>query len=192
MASVGNRTSTSAAVAPRLIILTGASHTGKTSVARELTRQAPPPVAYLSVDEILSAVLTAPSGSIWEQIPLAYRLMHAQAGVLLEAGWLTILESTFTYVPEEGAPELHLNELQRLVELAEQTPVPLTVARLEVPSKQLIERVRATGRLDPNIAAQTAALHEEAEMPATTLRLDASSATAEQLASQVLSSASPD
>src|SRR4051812_33086856 len=82
-----------------LLILTGASHTGKTSVAQELLRLCPPPTAYLGVDKTLRTVLVHPPGDSWAQIPLAYRLLHAQAELLLDQRWFVIFESTFTYVP---------------------------------------------------------------------------------------------
>lgn len=186
MAWVGDLVLTSEPVAPKLLVITGASHTGKTSVAEALLGRVPPPAAYLSVDTILQITLTQPPGSVWGQIPLAYELMRLQAKALIGKGWLVVAESTFTYVPTTGTPQLHLDELRRLVLSAEDQRVSSTVVQLSAPAEQLAERARKTGRLAPDIVAKTARLHEATNLLDGTLRLDSGAQTAEGLASQIL------
>lgn len=169
-------------ITPGLLIVTGASHTGKTSVIGELLTQAPAPTGYLSMDATLNGILIQPPGSIWEQIPLAYDLMQRQAETLLDQGWLVILESTFTYVPDRAAPEFHLSELQRFVEIAGSRQAPVAVVQLNVPREQLLERAEETDRLSPELIATTAELHATAALPEFTLRLDASAAAPAELA----------
>jgi len=91
----------------RLIVLTGASHTGKSSVAAEILRLASPPVAFLGIDSTLDHTLVRPEGGRWEEIPLAYELNREQIAPLLRQGWTVVFESTFTYVPAAGPPEFH-------------------------------------------------------------------------------------
>jgi hypothetical protein len=186
VASVDNQASAGNATAPGLLVLTGASHTGKTSVAKELLRLAPPPIAYLSVDEILSTVLIGPPGDPWTQIPLAYELLHTQAKILLDRGWLVVFESTFTYVPTDGDPEFHSFELEQLVGIAEGSKIPWVIVQLSTDADELSSRAESSGRLASNVVLRTSALHDAAILPGPTLRLDSSAKRPPELARHAL------
>lgn len=151
--------------APGLLILTGASHTGKTTVAEELLRAIPPPAAFLSVDDVLHRVLRRVSDEPWSNIPLAYELLGAELGILLDGGWFVIVESTFTYVPAEGNGQFHSEALGGLLAEAGSREVPAFVAQLTAPGDVVLERARQTGRLDPSIVLTTLALHDSATFP---------------------------
>lgn len=171
---------------PGLVVLTGASHTGKTSVARVLLDLLPPPVALLGVDALLAHVLLRPPGDRWEQIPLAYELLVTEADLLLGRGWTVVIESTFTYVPEQGSPQFHMDAIRRLREVAKAHHRPFLLAQLILNRDETLRRSRETGRLAPEIVAQTVALHDRATLPGQSLRLAAESQTPDALAAAVL------
>src|ERR1044072_3285967 len=100
-----------------LLIVTGASHTGKTSVIRSLMPELQPPVALLGVDHTLEHTLIKPTAERWAQIPLAYKLIQSQLGPLLDAKWLVVIESTFTYVPDDGPGIFHGDVLEAMLEV---------------------------------------------------------------------------
>jgi len=160
-----------------LLIVTGASHTGKSSVIRALVPQLPPPVAVLAVDDILDHTLVRPHGDRWEGIPLSYELIRRQASALLDQGWLVIVESTFTYVPSQGAATFHHDALDLLISLAKSREAPWVLCQVQAPPESTLERGRESSRLGSDVIAETIRLHEEFEPPAGALSLS----TAEQL-----------
>lgn len=170
---------------PTLIVLTGASHTGKTSVASAILDSAQPPVAFLSVDKVLDEQLRT-RGEIWDLIPLAYELLQPQVETLLEREWLVIYESTFTYVPKAGRPEFHRDALSRLASACTRTGARLLTVQLSVDEPVALARRDETQRLPAAVVTRTAALHREASMPKGTLRLNSGGASPEELALKVL------
>ncbi|HEX6687065.1 MAG TPA: AAA family ATPase [Solirubrobacterales bacterium] len=172
--------------APGLLVLTGASHTGKTSVARAVLDAAGPPAAFLSVDDVLATTIARPPGDAWAEIPLAYELLLPQVEKLLEKGWFVTLESTFTYVPELGAPEFHSDALQQLIQTAERHDAPWLLVQLAAGDDVARARADRTGRLDPDVVDRTAELHRAASLPETTLRLDSAERTPAELAELIL------
>jgi predicted kinase len=154
-----------------LLIVTGASHTGKTSVIEAILPFLNSPVALLGLDAILSSSLVRPPGDRWEQIPLAYELIERQTDALLERGWLVIVESTFTYVPPEGKPVFHRDTLKRMIKIAERHGASSIVCRVQAPLQLVSERSLQTRRLPARVVAATARLHEEAELPTSSLTL---------------------
>lgn len=172
--------------APGLLILTGASHTGKTSVAEEILGIVRAPAAFLSVDEVLFKTLARPSGDAWAEIPLAYELLRPQVKTLLGEGWFVIFESTFTYVPESGPPEFHEEALRQLVAVAEQGRIPWTLVQLSAAESEVASRAADTGRLPHEIVSRTVDLHEVAALPGEPLRLDSTSRPPAELASRAL------
>jgi chloramphenicol 3-O-phosphotransferase len=170
---------------PTLIVLTGASHTGKTSVASAILDSAQPPVAFLSVDKVLGEQLR-PRGEIWELIPLAYELLRPQVETLLRREWLVIYESTFTYVPKAGSPEFHRDALSRLASACARTGARLLIVQLSVDDPVALSRRDATQRLPAAVVTHTAALHRKASMPKGTLRLNSGTASPGELALKIL------
>lgn len=166
--------------------MTGASHTGKTSVARSILDLKGPPAALLGVDQTLEHTLVRPRGDRWQEIPLAYSLLRLQAEALLEADWFVVLESTFTYVPNEGPPEFHGDEIKRLVGIALAAGAPFLIAQLHAPEKTLFKRAEATHRLPLAIVAETFSLHGAAEVPSQTVRVEADGRDPQQLARSLL------
>ena len=172
--------------APGLLILTGASHTGKTSVAQALLRVTSPPAAFLSVDEVVLGTLARPPGNAWAEIPLAYELLTQQLELLLERGWFVVFESTFTYVPERGEPEFHAEQLEAAARVAERRGIPWLLVQLAADGDVARLRAEGTGRIAPEVVAGTIRLHEEARMPSSTLRLETGEATPDELARRIL------
>ncbi|HEU5253426.1 MAG TPA: AAA family ATPase [Solirubrobacterales bacterium] len=168
-----------------LLILTGASHTGKTSVARSILDLKGSPAALLGVDQTLEHTLVRPPGDRWNEIPLAYELISLQTEALLRAGWFIVLESTFTHVPEEGPPEFHGGEIERLVEIALAAGAPWSIVQLNAAESTVIERAEASCRLPLAIVTKTIALHRGAAMPAGTIQLQTES-NPRQLAQSIL------
>lgn len=172
--------------APGLLIVTGASHTGKTTVARAVVSRIPPPVAYLSLDDVLDRILVRSRSSIWEQIPLAYDLLRAELGILLDDGWFVVLESTFTYVPADGAPEFHVGALSRMLGEAEARDLPCSVVQLRAPKDVVLARVAKTDRLDQGVVAATIVLHESADFPRPPTTIDTERLGPDQAAAAIL------
>lgn len=145
-----------------------------------------PPAAFLSVDDVLATTIARPPGDAWAEIPLAYELLLPQVEKLLEKGWFVTLESTFTYVPELGAPEFHSDALQQLIQTAERHDAPWLLVQLAAGDDVARARADRTGRLDPDVVDRTAELHRAASLPETTLRLDSAERTPAELAELIL------
>lgn len=129
------------------------------------------PAASLAMDEIIENTLTRPPGNPWREIPLGYRLLERQCQVLLESGWLVVLESTFTYVDENGASEFHEAEIDGLVALASDRDIPYLVIQLWVDEETALRRAAETRRLPPQIVAETVRVHDDIDLPDPVLRL---------------------
>jgi hypothetical protein len=172
-----------------LIVLTGASHTGKSSVAAAITSAAAPPLARLGIDLVLDHTLVRPVADRWENIPLAYELSRAQLRPLLSRGWTVIFESTFTYVPADAEPQFHRAEVERTLAAAAEESAAALVVQLSVDAEEATRRASTTGRLDPEIVRATIALHERAALPDGTLRIDRPKATPEEIGDEILRSA---
>ena len=168
-----------------LLIVTGASHTGKSSVIQAILPTLRPPAALLSVDTLLTTSLVLPSGERWSQIPLAYELIERQADVLLSHAWLVIVESTFTYVPPEGEPVFHRDALERLVDLGKRHDAASVVCQVCASSDLVAERSRQTSRLSPRVVAATAKLHEAAQLPAASVMLSTANKAVDEAAEEL-------
>lgn len=146
--------------APGVLILTGASHAGKSTLADAFLERLPPPAAVLSVDDVLEHQLRRPGSDKWSNIPLAYEILTGELELLLRAGWFVVFESTFTYVPPSGPPQLHLEALERVLDVADRNDAPAFVARVRAPLQALLARAATIDRLDPAVVTATFALHE--------------------------------
>lgn len=168
-----------------LLIVTGASHTGKTSVIEAILPSLDPPVAQLSVDTILTASLVRPPGDRWEQIPLAYELIERQTEALLKQGWLVIVESTFTFVPPENEPVFHRAALQRLVDLAASQGAPSVVCQVQAPLELVLERAKKTKRLPLKVVKGTVRLHDNVELPGPAMKLSTADRASREAADEL-------
>lgn len=182
----GRQGNAKANLAPGLLIVTGASHTGKTTVAEAVLEATPPPAALLSVDNILAEEIVRPTGDIWAEIPLAYELLATQLETLLDRSWFVAVESTFTYVPERGEAEFHAGQLERLIAAARDRGAPWLLVQLLADDGITTTRANETGRLAPEIVARTAELHRAATLPEPSLRLDTSGESPDAVARRVL------
>lgn len=169
-----------------LLILTGASHTGKTSVARSILDLKGPPAALLGVDQVLEHTLVRPRDDRWREIPLAYELLRPQVAALLRADWFVVFESTFTYVPDAGRAEFHGGEIERLAEIARSAGAPLSIVQLRASETNVIQRAESTGRLPTTIVAETLTLHDAAAMPEQTIQVETDASDPGQLARGLL------
>jgi hypothetical protein len=165
--------------------VTGASHTGKTSVIRSLLPELRPPVALLGVDHILEHTLVKPTEEKWAEIPFAYRLIQSQLGFLLDAEWLVVIESTFTYVPGNGPGMFHMAALETMVEAAEGRGARSVVCQLETSAEIASRRSHEDERLDPVVVAETGRLHREAKLPRLTQAISAGNRTVREVAAEV-------
>lgn len=171
---------------PGLLLLTGASHTGKTTVAQEIIAKVRPPTALLSVDNVLAGAIVKPHKA-WADIPLAYDLLVPQLELLLDRGWFVILESTFTFVPDQGEPEFHGDQIHRMISIAASYKAPWRLVQLNVGDRVARERAEHTGRLTPQIVDRTAELHQAAALPSASLQVDATAKAPADIACRVLS-----
>ena len=178
----------SGASTPGLLILTGASHTGKTSVAKALLETLEPPAAFLSVDDVLRYTISRPPGYPWALIPLAYELLEPQIAVLLKHRWFVVLESTFTYVPRGQVGQFHREQLLRMLDVSRRHGVPALVVQLLAGDAISRDRARLTGRLPQAVVEETARLHRAADLPTESLQIKADMSSPGELARQVLSS----
>jgi len=178
----------SGASTPGLLILTGASHTGKTSVAEALLEAVEPPAAFLSVDDVLKHTISRPPGDPWAQIPLAYELLEPQIAVLLEHRWFVVLESTFTYVPAGQVGQFHRAPLRRMLDVSKRHGVPALVVQLLTGDAIPQDRAERTGRLPRAVVEETVQLHRAASLPTESLQIEVDTSSPGELARQVLSS----
>lgn len=171
---------------PGLLVITGASHTGKTSVAKAVLRAVGTPAAFLGVDDILEHTFTGPPGDRWSQIPLAYELLRPQVRTLLTRNWFVVFESTFTYIPQSEAGQFHRKQLLQLLQSAKRCNAPSLVIQLATNEATVRDRVRRTGRLPQEIVEVTAQLHQAASLPPNSLRIVADTSSPAEIANQVL------
>jgi hypothetical protein len=129
-----------------------------------LRTRLPPPVAWLAMDDLL-ATLTIPPQDFWRTgLAAGYELLVADSEALLPAGFTVLVESTFTLVPLDDAapPEFHLEQLQRLREVARAAGARFDLVALTASRTQLLRRRELTGRLWDSVVEGSARLHEEA------------------------------
>ena len=169
-----------------LIVLTGPSHSGKSALARALLDSFDDKAAFLSVDDVLERTLVRPRSHMWKEIPLAYELLEPQVATLLARGWTVVFESTFTFVPDDGEPAFHGDRLAALVARAAELCVASIVVQVLASRETLDGRARRSERLDPTIVRHTDVLHQNAALPAGSLRIISEQADPSELARQVL------
>lgn len=174
-----------------LLIVTGASHTGKSSVIRSLLPRLEPPVALLGVDDVIAQTLTRPTGDRWEEIPLAYDLIQRQIDPLLDRGWLIVVETTFTYVPLEGEASFHREALDAMIGLAERRGAPWFLFQVKAPLELALRRSEQDGRLPAQVIAATVELHESAALPESTVELLSEGGSPDALAESLVARLPP-
>lgn len=167
-----------------LVIVTGSSHAGKSTLIRELRVRIDRPTATVSIDETIARG-NLPEADLWDQgLPLAYAVAVTEAEKLLARGMLVFFESTFTYIPPQPRPpEFHDAQLRRVVEVSERLGGNTAVLQLVATREDVSDRLRASGRLPATIVLETWRLHTERSLEAPTfLRLDSSQHSAAGLA----------
>jgi len=139
-----------------LVIVTGSSHVGKSTLIRGLQSRADRPAAHVSIDEAIEG-LDLEVEDRWEHgLHLAYEKAAAEAGELLGRGELVLFESTFTYVPPDNRPaQFHLHELERLIDLAAGLGTRVVVVHLFASLDDVAARRVETGRLTEEIVRIT-------------------------------------
>jgi len=152
----------------RLIVLTGPSHSGKTSLATALAETLAPPTALIAVDDIV-ATLRLVSPEHWAEhwrigLPIAYDVAEATVEVLLRRGVTVLLESTFTFIPVDDSPmECHADRFDRIIDVAQRLDLSVDVVRLMAAPDQLLRRRAGTGRLTDAVIEGTWTLHSACE-----------------------------
>jgi chloramphenicol 3-O-phosphotransferase len=150
----------------RLIVLTGPSHSGKSSLAASLVETLAPPVAVVAIDEIV-ATLRLVSPERWADqwrlgLPIAYDVAEATVDVLLRRGITVLLESTFTFVPVDDQPmQCHAARLEAMIEVARRLEVCAHVIHLMAAPEELLRRRATTGRLNDAVVEGTWTLHSQ-------------------------------
>lgn len=145
---------------PALILITGPSHSGKTSVARSVLHDFSRPVAYLAIDDIMQDLDLGDQDQWEDGLPAAYDVAFSSARALLRRGFLVLLESTLTFVPSpDRPPQFHANQLTRAARLAAETQAGCLVVRLTADLDEIRRRRARTARLTSRIVDGTWALH---------------------------------
>jgi chloramphenicol 3-O-phosphotransferase len=170
-----------------LVIVTGSSHAGKTTLIRELEARFVRPTGVVAIDEVIESV-DLPPEDLWEYgLDLAYRAAGDRTRELLEQGMLVIYESTFTYIPPGSRPpEFHAEQLERLLALAARLKASVLVVQLTATLEDVSERQRQTRRLTSEIVQETWHRHaaEPIEAP-DFLEVDTSTLSPSEIADRV-------
>lgn len=175
--------------AGELVLVTGPSHAGKSTLIDELLGRVDPPVYVVSIDEVIGASELPTEELQWERgLDAAYDAAAERTSELLAGGGLVFYESTFTYVPPDSRPaQLHPDQLHRLLEIADERDANALVVQLTASLEVVQSRRERTNRLTDRIVAEAWRMHAGAALQATRLlRLDTSELSAEQAASLVL------
>jgi predicted kinase len=145
-----------------LLIVTGSSHTGKSTLIRGLLARATRPAAQVSIDDVIER-LDFDSEDRWEHgLHLAYDQAASTTARLLAEEMLVLFESTFTYIPPDGRPgQFHLHELERLLAVASDVGAGRVVVRLVASTKDVAARRDTSGRLSEDIVLKTWQQHEK-------------------------------
>lgn len=149
-----------------LIIVTGSSHAGKSTLIGELRSRCERETSVVSIDETIEQLEIEEEGDDrWEHgLHLAYEKAAAEVWNQVSRGKIVFFESTFTYVPPDKRPsEFHLHELERLVDLALNLGVNVTLIHLFAGLDDVTRRRDESGRLTENIVRTTWRHHAERE-----------------------------
>jgi predicted kinase len=139
-----------------LVIVTGSSHVGKSTLIRELLARSERAAAHVSIDATIE-VIEIEEVDRWEHgLHIAYEEAAGEAGDRLARGEVVFFESTFTYVPPDSRPaQFHLHELERLVDLAEGLGAGVTLVHLFAGLDDVAARRAESGRLTEEIIRTT-------------------------------------
>jgi predicted kinase len=145
----------------KLIILTGPSHSGKTSVARALVRELRCPTGHVEIDKIME-MLSLGDLDHWEHgLPVAYDIAAAATETLLLHDFVVVFDSTFTFIPSDGREgQWHAEQLARLQQLGRKVGAPVAMVQLRASLPELLRRRALTGRLSDPIVEGVWKLHE--------------------------------
>lgn len=172
-----------------LVVVTGPSHVGKSTLISALVELINRPAEIVSIDEVIEAS-DLPPELRWERgLEAAYDAAAAQTSEALAGNCLVLYESTFTYVPPDSRPaQLHPEQLQRLLNVAEEHDSDALVVYLTASLDAVERRQEQTARLTGRIVSEAWRMHAEAALEATRwLRLDTSKISAQEAATVVLS-----
>lgn len=179
-----------------LVVVTGSSHAGKSTLIEKLLGRSGAPAAAVSIDEVIETV-DLPPEELWEQgLADAYEAAAVRTAELLAAGSRVLYESTFTYVPPDQRPtEFHHGELLRLAEVAARAGARFLVVQLMASTEDVALRRQQSGRLDGEIVAETRRQHVRVDLGVhDLLKLDTTRLSPDEAAEmvmQLLASPSP-
>ena len=136
----------------QIVVVTGSSHSGKSSLIRELMSRYPGHTAHVAIDEVIEQI-EIEQDDRWEHgLDLAYEEASSRAKALAEEGALVFFESTFTYVPpDDRPPELHISVLDRLFKFAEEAQVDIVLVQLTTDLNEVLRRRNQSDRLAEHI-----------------------------------------
>jgi predicted kinase len=174
--------------AGELVVVTGPSHTGKSTLIHELVGQLDRPSDIVSIDEVIGASKLPPELR-WERgLHAAYDAAAERTSKLLASRGLVFYESTFTYVPPDSRPaQLHPEQLHRLLEIAAEHDADALVVQLTAPLEVVKSRQERTTRLTDRIVTEAWRMHAGTTLEVMRLLpLDTSELSAQEAAALVL------
>ncbi len=158
-----------------MLILCGIPGSGKTTIAKELSRRISGEVMHVETDKI-RFMIPSPTYSK-EESELVYEIMFSTAAASLARGYTVILDATF--------PREEYRKQAKSVARAQATPC--LVVYVECSRKEALERNRlrkARGRIAPKVIDRIASYFEE---PGDALRIDSESLSPRRSAALILS-----
>lgn len=147
-----------------LVIITGPSHVGKTTAVKELLGYLPIRTAVLALDTVLRAFRTDPNHPD-TVLDTAYDLLVGMVCLLLERGFVVVVESTFTLVRATGEVEMYTDRLEQLRAVAGEHSLSASSVALMTDWATVQHRADRLQRLDRGIVQAIWRAHADTPLP---------------------------
>lgn len=129
----------------RLVVITGASHVGKSTLAKRLS-EALPGLSVHEFDDLLDDSVDSDFPEEGIEATFTALRRNVKADLLARRG-IVIAVTTFTIVPRRKSGRYLYSELESLVEIAREVGAKVEIFRLVVSLSQIIKRGTKTKRL---------------------------------------------
>jgi chloramphenicol 3-O-phosphotransferase len=170
-----------------IVVVTGSSHSGKSSLILAMMSRSSRCTAHVAIDDVIEQI-DLEHEDRWEHgLDLAYDEALGRVGRLAKQGALVFFESTFTYVPpDQRPPELHLAVLERLTKVASDAGADFTLVQLRAELADVLRRREESDRLAARIVRTTWHLHADNDLARLeALRVDTSEVSVDEAADEL-------